>query len=85
MLSYDKLTAALELRFGDAHKTQLLHGQLHSRVQLSKESLTEFAQEIEGLARKAFANCPVETQDLVAVRQFVEGIADLEIQKVDSF
>ncbi|VEN46472.1 unnamed protein product [Callosobruchus maculatus] len=37
---YDKITSALRLRFGDAHLTELLHGQLHSRTQQAKEDLT---------------------------------------------
>nr|CAH7754509.1 unnamed protein product [Callosobruchus chinensis]CAH7757825.1 unnamed protein product [Callosobruchus chinensis] len=30
---YSKITSALKLRFGDAHLTELLHGQLHNRTQ----------------------------------------------------
>ncbi|VEN48470.1 unnamed protein product [Callosobruchus maculatus] len=37
---YDKITSALRLRFGDAHLTELLHGQLHNRTQQAKEDLT---------------------------------------------
>ncbi|VEN53797.1 unnamed protein product, partial [Callosobruchus maculatus] len=36
---YEKITSALKLRFGDAHLTELLHGQLHNRTQQAKEDL----------------------------------------------
>ncbi|VEN57542.1 unnamed protein product [Callosobruchus maculatus] len=46
---YDKITSALKLRFGDAHLTELLHGQLHNRTQQAKEDLTTFAYEVQSL------------------------------------
>ncbi|VEN64605.1 unnamed protein product, partial [Callosobruchus maculatus] len=42
---YDRITYALKLRFGDAHLTELLHGQLHNRTQQAKEDLTTFVYE----------------------------------------
>ncbi|VEN55290.1 unnamed protein product, partial [Callosobruchus maculatus] len=79
---FDKITSALKLRFGDAHLTELLHGQLHNRTQQAKEDLTTFAYEVQSLAKRAFVNSPVETQEYVAARQFVEGIADAEVQRM---
>nr|CAH7754088.1 unnamed protein product [Callosobruchus chinensis] len=40
---YDNLTPALKLRSGDAHLTELLHGQLHNRIQEARWDLTKFA------------------------------------------
>nr|CAH7765182.1 unnamed protein product [Callosobruchus chinensis] len=51
---YSKITSALKLRFGDAHLTELLHGQLHNRTQQAKEDLTTFAYEVQSLAKRAF-------------------------------
>ncbi|VEN54524.1 unnamed protein product, partial [Callosobruchus maculatus] len=50
---YDKIASALKLRFGDAHLTELLHGQLHNRTQQAKEDLTTFAYEVQSLAKRA--------------------------------
>lgn len=50
-LHYEKLTAALKLRFGDAFKAELLYGQLHRRVQQPKDDLMVFAYEIQNLTR----------------------------------
>ncbi|VEN41039.1 unnamed protein product, partial [Callosobruchus maculatus] len=79
---YDKITSALKLRFGDVHLTELLHGQLYNRTQQAKEDLTTFAYEVQSLAKRAFVNSPVEAQEYVAAHQFVEGIADLDVQRI---
>ncbi|VEN53744.1 unnamed protein product, partial [Callosobruchus maculatus] len=50
---YDKITSGLKLRFGDAHLTELLHGQLHNRTQQAKEDLTTFAYEVQSLTKRA--------------------------------
>nr|CAH7727433.1 unnamed protein product [Callosobruchus chinensis] len=42
---YGKITSALKLRFGNAHSTELLFGQLHNRTQQAKKDLTTFAYE----------------------------------------
>ncbi|VEN46176.1 unnamed protein product, partial [Callosobruchus maculatus] len=69
---YYRISSALKLRFGDAHLTELLHGQLHNRTQQAKEDLTTSAYEVQSLAKRAFVNSPIETQEYVAARQFVE-------------
>nr|CAH7730869.1 unnamed protein product [Callosobruchus chinensis] len=79
---YSKITSALKLRFGDAHLTELLHGQLHNRTQQAKEDLTTFAYEVQSLAKRPFVNSPIETQEYIAARQFVEGITDLDVQRI---
>nr|CAH7767043.1 unnamed protein product [Callosobruchus chinensis] len=79
---YSKITSALNLRFGDAHLTELLYGQLlHNWTHQAKEDLTTFAYEVQRLAKRAFVNIPIETQEYVAACQFVEGIADLDVQR----
>nr|CAH7745577.1 unnamed protein product [Callosobruchus chinensis] len=79
---YSKITSTLKLRFADAHLTELLHGQLHNRTQQAKEDLPTFAHEVQSLAKRAFVNSPIEMQEYVAARQFVEGIADLDVQRI---
>ncbi|KAJ3645651.1 hypothetical protein Zmor_023292 [Zophobas morio] len=81
-LNYEKLTSALKLRFGDAHLAELLYGQLRNRIQSLNEDLTSYAYEVQTLAKKVFVNSPLETQELVASKQFVEGIEDIEVQKI---
>ncbi|VEN43331.1 unnamed protein product [Callosobruchus maculatus] len=47
---YDKITSALKLRFGDAHLTELLHGQLHNRTQQAKDDLTTLREHRRNMA-----------------------------------
>nr|CAH7734854.1 unnamed protein product [Callosobruchus chinensis] len=63
--------------------TQLLHGQLHNRTQQAKEDLTKFAYEVQSSAKQAFVNSLIETQVYVAANQFVEGIVDLGVQRIE--
>nr|CAH7715516.1 unnamed protein product [Callosobruchus chinensis]CAH7755688.1 unnamed protein product [Callosobruchus chinensis] len=79
---YGKLTSALKLRFGDAHLTELLHGQLHNRTQQAKEDLTTFSYEFQSLAEGACVNSSIKTREYVDACQFVEGIADLSVQRI---
>nr|CAH7717098.1 unnamed protein product [Callosobruchus chinensis] len=67
MRHYSKITSALKLRSGDA-ATQ--GGFDHVRIQS------------QGLAKRAFVNSPIEMQEYVTARQFVEGIADLDVQRI---
>nr|CAH7738571.1 unnamed protein product [Callosobruchus chinensis] len=75
---YDRLISALKLRFGDAHLTDLMHGQLHNRTQQGNEDLTKFTYDVQLLTKQELANSPIEIQDSVAAFQSVGGIADLE-------
>nr|CAH7757858.1 unnamed protein product [Callosobruchus chinensis] len=58
---------------------ELLHGQVQNRMQQAKENLTTFGYEVQ-----AFINSPIEIQEYVAARQFVEGIANLDVQRIVS-
>nr|CAH7759153.1 unnamed protein product [Callosobruchus chinensis] len=71
---YGKITSALNLRFENAHLTELLYGQLHNRAQQAKEDLTTFAYEVQRLAKRAFVNSPIETQEYVAARQDIKNL-----------
>nr|CAH7713077.1 unnamed protein product [Callosobruchus chinensis] len=55
---------------------------LHNTTHQVKEDLTTFSYEVQSLAKRAIVNSPIETQNYVAARQFVEGIADLEVQRI---
>lgn len=79
--SFRHLTDALERRFGDCHQRGLFHAELRSRVQLPKETLSELAFDIERKVRVAFADCPQDVVDTVAVGYFIDAIAETDIQQ----
>nr|CAH7728550.1 unnamed protein product [Callosobruchus chinensis] len=51
----------------------------------SKPWRITFTYEVQKLAKRASANSPIETQEYVSARQFVEGIADLDVQGIRNF
>nr|CAH7763833.1 unnamed protein product [Callosobruchus chinensis] len=53
---YGKITSALNLRFGHAHLTELLHGQLYNWTKQAEEDLIMFAYTALNLAKRVFVN-----------------------------
>ena len=79
---YDHLVSVLSLRFGSEHRTGLHRASLRNRTQRLSEELTEFAYELERLAKLSFPDCPAEIQDQMALMYFLDGVADAEVQKM---
>ncbi|GBN13830.1 Transient receptor potential cation channel subfamily M member 2, partial [Araneus ventricosus] len=76
----DKLTdlttieKALESRFGDSHLTQFYRTELKTRRQKPGESLQELAANVERLMSLAYAECPLDVRESLAVQYFVDAI-----------
>ncbi|GBO42532.1 hypothetical protein AVEN_172869-1 [Araneus ventricosus] len=77
----DKLTElttiekALESGFGDSHLTQFYRTELKTR-----ESLQVLAADVVRLMNLAYAECPLDVRDSLAVLFFVDAIRDGETQ-----
>ncbi|GBM09512.1 hypothetical protein AVEN_250173-1 [Araneus ventricosus] len=82
----DKLTdlttveKALESRFGDSHLTQFYRTELKTRRQKPGESLQELAADVERLMSLAYAECPLDVRESLAVQYFVDAIRDEDTQ-----
>ncbi|GBM18928.1 hypothetical protein AVEN_150169-1 [Araneus ventricosus] len=82
----DKLTDlmaienALEARFGDSHLTQFYRTDLKTRRQKPGESLQVLASDVERLMSLAYAECPQDVRDSLAVQYFVDAIRDEDTQ-----
>ena len=57
---YKELVAALESRFGSAHQQELHRSKFKSRLRRRDESLQELSEDLERLARLAYAAAPEE-------------------------
>ncbi|GBN24789.1 hypothetical protein AVEN_98599-1 [Araneus ventricosus] len=85
-ISADKLTdlttveKALESRFGESHLTQFYRTELKTRRQKPGESLQELAADVERLMRLAYAKCPLDVRESLAVQYFVDAIRDEDTQ-----
>ncbi|GBM41522.1 hypothetical protein AVEN_261547-1 [Araneus ventricosus] len=82
----DKLTDlmtienALEARFGDSHLTQFYRTELKTRRQKPGESLQALAADVKRLMSLAYAECPMDVQESLAVQFFVDAIRDEDMQ-----
>ncbi|GBM98105.1 hypothetical protein AVEN_43227-1 [Araneus ventricosus] len=82
----DKLTDlttienALEARFGDSHLTQFYRTELKTRRQKPGESLQVLAADVERLMSLAYAECPMDVRESLAVQFFVYAIRDEDTQ-----
>nr|GBM72566.1 hypothetical protein AVEN_139093-1 [Araneus ventricosus] len=82
----DKLTDlmtienALEARFGDSHLTQFYRTELKTRRQKPGESLQALAADVKRLMSLAYAECPMDVRESLAVQFFVDAIRDEDTQ-----
>ncbi|XP_055686402.1 uncharacterized protein LOC129791847 [Lutzomyia longipalpis] len=75
-----RLIRALKERFGREHLSDLAYVDLKARKQRPREEISAYAQDVRRLARIAFKGCTLDTLDSLTVRQFIDGLADLELQ-----
>ena len=61
-LTYDKLTARLDMRFGPGDQAERLISELRSRTRRAKESLQELGQSVRQLTALAFPELPQDSQ-----------------------
>ena len=80
--SYNALTAALELRFGDEHLKQVFAVQVKTRTQKVGEFLQEFEANVKRLVRRAYSGAPPTFQERLATETFINDIRDVEVKKV---
>lgn len=73
-LEYTSLCRALERRFGGVQGTHITTFRV--RVQKQKESIAEFAFDIQRLSALAFPDCPPDAVQKLVVSQFLEGLRE---------
>ena len=78
--NYTTLVTALETRFGSAVQKELNRVRLRSRRRQRGEPLVEVADDVERLARLAYNDTPVATQDTHAKEQFIDAITDDDLR-----
>ena len=77
---YRALTAALESRFGSMHQTELNRAKLKARVRQRDEGLPELAEDVERLARLAYADAPASMIEVLAKDQFVDSLSEEDMR-----
>jgi hypothetical protein len=79
--NYESLRRRLAGHYGGAQRGLLAHTAFMSRKQKAGESSTDYAIEIEQLARLAFPTWPEEILQIRIQEGFVAGIADPELRR----
>ncbi|GFU18421.1 retrovirus-related Pol polyprotein from transposon 412 [Nephila pilipes] len=80
-LNFEALTKALELRFGEKCLKDFSRLQLKSRQQRQSETLQDLTTDVERLSHLAFADCPADVRNTLALQYFIDGVKDPEIVK----
>lgn len=78
--NYRQLLYLLQNRFGTQRNVQTAHSELRRRTQRTGESLDTYAREVVRLTRLAYPDWPDQITDRLALEQFLDGIADGEVQ-----
>ena len=77
---YGALVGALQRRFGQCCQPGVLRSELSSRQRQPGEPLRVLANDIETLARRAYAHMPAEVQCELARDQFIRAITPRELR-----
>ncbi|UYV64923.1 hypothetical protein LAZ67_3002460, partial [Cordylochernes scorpioides] len=80
--SYAMLMGELELRYGEQHLGQVYQAQLRLRRQKVGESLQGFEADVKRLCHLAYPGAPIDFLDQLAAQTFIDGIRDVEVQRV---
>ena len=73
---YATLIAALNERFGSAHRTDLNRAKLKGRIRKRDEGLPELAEDVERLTRLAYPDASVEMIEILSKDQFIDALTD---------
>ncbi|UYV69278.1 hypothetical protein LAZ67_6003085 [Cordylochernes scorpioides] len=80
--SYAMLMGELELRYGEQHLREVYQAQLKLRRQKVGESFQGFEADVKRLCHLAYPGAPIDFLDQLAAQTFIDGIRDVEVQRV---
>jgi hypothetical protein len=79
--SYEDILGAWQDRFGDHQLAVAYRSQLKARVQMSGETLQEFAEAVEQLAHRALVGLPVGLIHTEAAHASIDGVRDRKVKQ----
>lgn len=71
---YDKIVDVLNLRFGSLNRAEVYRSELQTRTKRRDESLSEMAQSIKKLTRKAYPSANASVIETLAMDYFIDAI-----------
>ncbi|GFT72387.1 uncharacterized protein TNCV_3609301 [Trichonephila clavipes] len=80
-LNLNSLYNAVDLRFRQKYSEDYARLQMKTKLHKTRESLQEYASEIERLANLAFSDNPATVRETISLQYFMDGLKEGEIQK----
>ncbi|GFW94226.1 uncharacterized protein TNCV_1979661 [Trichonephila clavipes] len=80
-LNLNSLYNALDLWFSQKYSKDYARLQMKTRLQKTRESLQEYASEVERLANLAFSHHPAIVRETISLQYFMNGLRKGEVQK----
>lgn len=77
---FESLSEALQRRFGHRHQAEVYRAQLKKRVKQKSETLSQLAQDVEGLVRRSYPAAAEEMTTILARDAFVDALQDHQLQ-----
>ena len=77
---YYILVKSLEERFEPENQAELYRAQLKTRTRKKNEALTEYAQEVKKLVRKAYPKATADLRDKLTCDAFIDSLYDNEME-----
>lgn len=77
---FDTLVNILNVRYGSIERSEMFRAKLQTRVRGRDETLSELAQSIRTLTRKAYPTADSSLTNILALDHFIDSISDSEIR-----
>lgn len=78
--NYSLLVEILRNRYGSENRAEVFRSQLQIRVENKNETMTELAQSVSKLTRKAYPGAPPYLIDTLALDHFIDAIPDVDMK-----
>lgn len=77
---FASLSEALQRRFGHRHQAEVYRAQLKKRVRQKDETLSQLAQDVEGLVRRSYPTAAEDMTTVLARDAFVDALQNHQLQ-----
>lgn len=77
---YNHLVKALTTRFGSQGRAEIYRAQLQTRIRNKDETISELAQSIKKLTRRAYPDAPSSLTKILSLYHFIDAIPDSDMR-----
>ena len=77
---FNSLVAILNRRFGSVERSELFRAKLKNRTKSDKESLSELAQSVKKLTRKAYPTAAPDLTNVLSLDHFIDALSEANLR-----